>query len=56
MAQLQAQAAAVRSGRQKREAFQGGGKELAGGAFSKLLEQLTQVEKDLAEAQVNFTD
>ena len=56
VAQLQAQAAAVRSGRQKREAFQGGGKELAGGAFSKLLEQLTQVEKDLAEAQVNFTD
>ena len=33
VAQLQAQAASVRSGRQKREAFQGGGKELAGGAF-----------------------
>jgi len=45
VAQLEAQAAAVRSGRRNSSAFQGGGKELAGGAFSKLLGDLTQVEK-----------
>ena len=56
VAQLQAQASAVRGGRSKSAASQVGGKELADGTFSKPLEDLKQVEEDLAEAQVNFTD
>ncbi len=60
-AQLQGQAAVVRSGRLNSPAFQRGGGvgsdgELAGGAFASLRQDLTRVEKELAEAEANFTE
>lgn len=61
-AQLEGQAMAVRSGRLNSPAFQrgsaGAGSDgaLAGGAFVSLLEDLTKVEKELAEAKANFTE
>jgi succinoglycan biosynthesis transport protein ExoP len=68
-ARLQGLAAAVRSGKlsgmpfQQRNVAQGnsfsemqGTSNLAGGAFTSLLEDLTQVEKQLAEAEATYTE